>query len=84
MRVFGRTGEPRDLFRCVGQRARSTWASWYAVEGKEPKSTTPSFFSFLKEKKKYKEIRLSDETKLLPALPTRTIPILLDVYRKPI
>lgn len=39
-------------FRCVGQRARSTRAtSWYAVEGKEPKSTTPSF-SLWKRKRK--------------------------------
>nr|YP_009381295.1 hypothetical protein AEK19_MT0893 [Utricularia reniformis]ART30326.1 hypothetical protein AEK19_MT0893 [Utricularia reniformis] len=39
MIVFGGTGEPRELVRCVGQRARSTCASRYAVEGKEPKST---------------------------------------------
>ncbi|KAL1198947.1 DNA-directed RNA polymerase subunit beta [Cardamine amara subsp. amara] len=40
----------------------------YAVEGKEPKST-PSFFFFF-EKKQYKEIRLSDETKQPPTVPT--------------
>ena len=43
----------------------------YAVEGKEPKST-PSFFFFFEKKqyKQYKEIRLSDETKQPPTVPT--------------
>ena len=44
------------------------------MEGKEPKSTP--FFLFWK-KKQYKEIRLSDETKQPPTVPTRPWPILI-------
>ena len=48
------------------------------MEGKEPKSTPFFLFDFSKKKKKqYKEIRLSDETKQPPTLPTRPWPILI-------
>ena len=43
------------------------------MEGKEPKSTP--FFLIWKIKKQYKEIRLSDETKQPPTVPTRPWPI---------
>ena len=46
------------------------------MEGKEPKST-PFFLFFSLKKKQSKEIRLSDETKQPPTVPTRPCPILI-------
>lgn len=66
MRVFGGTGEPRELVRCAWYRGLIV-PNGYAVEGKEPKKPLVSFFfSKNKKKKHYKEIRLSDETKQPP------------------
>lgn len=47
------------------------------MEGKEPKSTPFFLFFFFEKKKQYKGIRLSDETKQPPTVPTRPWPILI-------
>ena len=72
MRVFGETGEPRELVRDAWGRGLVVPASaamqWKGRSLNQPPSL---FFSFLKEKNKYKEIILSDETKQLPTVPAR-------------
>ena len=72
MRVFGETGEPRELVRDAWDRGLVVPASaamqWKGRSLNQPPSLLISFFQ---RKKQYKEIRLSDETKQLPTVPAR-------------